>query len=124
MQTSAEWIGTEEAAKLLHVSQRHVQRMIACGTVEGTMSTTYRSGKSYVISAKSLPDEARVLMALRQEGLPDADLVSYLERFGPEKLKQLLDKLYAVKELQLLAGDKRSAARRQAQMPVRLGKEI
>ena len=71
-----------------------------------------RSGYSYQIPLKSLPAEAQIRYHLMQEGIPKADLASYLERFGPEKLKQLLDKLYAVKELQLLRGDKRSAARR------------
>lgn len=71
-----------------------------------------RAGVSYQIPLNSLPAEAQVRYRLLLEGISEGDITSYLARFGPEKLEQLLDKLYAVKEMQLLRGDKRSAARR------------
>ena len=71
-----------------------------------------KSGNSYRIPLNSLPAEAQIRYQLMHEGFSDADIASYLERFGQEKVDELLEKLYAVKEMQLLRGDSRSAARR------------
>ena len=115
MQEAAQMIDTAEMSQLMGVSQRWVRKLVSDGKLEGSISSGARggaSGKAYAISTASLPDDVRVRRALQQEGVSEGDITAYLARFGQEKLNALMDKLYAVKEMQLLRGDKRSAARR------------
>lgn len=115
MPDAAQIIDTAEAAELMGVSPRWIRTLASEGKLQTGMATGMRGGeggKAYQVSLNSLPTEAQIKYQLMREGFSDADLASYVERFGPEKVDELLEKLYAVKEMQLLRGDSRSAARR------------
>ena len=107
-------IDLKDAAILTNTPLRTIRRYAANGSIE-VFKGRGRGGKSgsvYQVPISSLPDDVRVRRALQQEGISEGDITAYLARFGQEKLNVLLDKLYAVKEMQLLRGDKRSSARR------------
>ncbi len=109
-----QYVDTQTAAKLLGITPQAIRKSIGAKKLGSTLVPCKggRSGYAHAIRLEDLPTKVQIAFAFRQEGVPSADLTSYRERFGPEKLNVLMDKLYAVKELQLLRGDKRSAQRR------------
>lgn len=107
-------IDLKDAAILTNTPLRTIRRYATNGSIE-VVKVHGRGGKSgsvYQVPISSLPDDVRVRRALQQEGVKEGDITAYLARFGQEKLDTLMDKLHAVKEMQLLRGDKRSAQRR------------
>ena len=113
-QSTEGYVDTQTAAQLLKVTPQAVRKSISENKISCSKVACRggASGIAHLIPLDQLPIRARIAFEFRQEGLRDADLAAYQQKFGAEKLSELVNKLYAVKELQLLRGDKRSAARR------------
>lgn len=114
------YVDAETASRLMEVSPGEVMRRIWDGELPGTPGDA--SGAGTRIPVDGLPLEAQLRYLETAEGVKaqGADLAAYRERYGEAGLEKLMGRLRAVREMQLLRGDKRSTQRR-AELAAALG---
>ena len=102
-------LDVKTAARLTGKSDRWIRACIANGELPAQCVTAAggNRGMQYVIPLDALPAASQLRYAQEAAGAPQAvDLVSYRERYGEQGLRELNERLNAVKACKLLEGQR------------------